>query len=122
LCYISNDQLQGATLGAYPGGTRGVLSVPYDPEKGEREEDFAGSRGIALIRAAVGAPDLAVEIESVRAWEMAAFVAERFQQERIFLAGDSAHVMPPTGGFGANTGIADAHNLAWKLALVLKGL
>ena len=40
---------------------------------------------------------------------------------RIFLAGDAAHTMPPTGGFGGNTGIQDAHNLAWKLALVLEG-
>ena len=48
--------------------------------------------------------------------------AERFQQGRIFLAGDSAHVMPPSGGFGGNTGVQDAHNLAWKLALVLEGI
>ena len=40
---------------------------------------------------------------------------------RVFLAGDAAHVMPPYGGFGGNTGIADAHNLAWKLALVVQG-
>ena len=40
----------------------------------------------------------------------------------MFLAGDSAHAMPPTGGFGGNTGVADAHNLAWKLALVSAGL
>jgi hypothetical protein len=39
----------------------------------------------------------------------------------VFLAGDSAHVMPPTGGFGGNTGVADAHNLAWKLAMVHRG-
>ena len=39
----------------------------------------------------------------------------------IFLAGDAAHNMPPTGGFGGNTGVADAHNLAWKLAMVLDG-
>jgi hypothetical protein len=47
--------------------------------------------------------------------------AARYQAERIFLAGDAAHVMPPNGGFGGNTGIQDAHNLAWKLALVLRG-
>ena len=52
---------------------------------------------------------------------MAALVAERFQQGRIFLVGDSAHVMPPTGGLGANTGIGDAYNLAWKLAAVIHG-
>jgi len=40
----------------------------------------------------------------------------------MFLAGDAAHLMPPNGGFGGNTGIHDAHNLAWKLAYVLKGL
>jgi hypothetical protein len=40
---------------------------------------------------------------------------------RVFLAGDSAHVMPPTGGYGGNTGVHDAHNLAWKLAYVLDG-
>ncbi len=48
-------------------------------------------------------------------------VAERFQDGRIFLAGDAAHVMPPYGGYGGNTGIHDAHNLAWKLAAVLDG-
>ena len=47
--------------------------------------------------------------------------AERFREGNIFLAGDSAHVMPPSGGFGGNTGVQDAHNLAWKLAWVLKG-
>ena len=47
--------------------------------------------------------------------------AEAFQSGRIFIAGDAAHTMPPTGGFGGNTGIQDAHNIAWKLALVLRG-
>src|SRR5581483_2868773 len=54
-------------------------------------------------------------------WEAAAQVAERLQTDRVFNAGDAAHVMPPTGGFGGNTGVQDAHNLAWKLALVING-
>ena len=62
-----------------------------------------------------------VTIESVQKWECVADVADRFRDGRIFLAGDAAHVMPPYGGFGGNTGIHDAHNLAWKLALVLEG-
>ena len=48
-------------------------------------------------------------------------VADSFQEGRIFLAGDAAHVMPPYGGYGGNTGIQDAHNLAWKLAAVHEG-
>ena len=46
---------------------------------------------------------------------------ERFRDGRIFIIGDAAHLMPPNGGFGGNTGIHDAHNLAWKLAQVIQG-
>jgi putative polyketide hydroxylase len=52
---------------------------------------------------------------------MAELTAERYVHGRVLLAGDAAHVIPPTGGYGANTGIADAHNLAWKLSAVLSG-
>ena len=48
-------------------------------------------------------------------------VADRFGTQRIFLAGDSAHLFTPTGGFGMNTGIDDAANLSWKLAAVVQG-
>lgn len=48
-------------------------------------------------------------------------VVDNFQHGRIFFAGDAAHQMPPWGGQGANSGVADVHNLAWKLAAVLKG-
>jgi 2-polyprenyl-6-methoxyphenol hydroxylase-like FAD-dependent oxidoreductase len=48
-------------------------------------------------------------------------LADRYGRGRAFIAGDAAHIHPPTGGQGMNTGIQDAHNLAWKLALVLRG-
>src|SRR5579871_2350000 len=70
----------------------------------------------------MGVDDVPITIENVMKWEATADWAESFRDGRIFLAGDAAHIMPPTGGFGGNTGVQDAHNLAWKLALVLKGL
>jgi len=83
--------------------------------------DMSDERCVEYVREALGAPDLPVEIENVQQWNACAEWAERFQDGRIFLAGDAAHNMPPTGGFGGNTGVADAHNLVWKLALVLDG-
>ncbi len=55
-------------------------------------------------------------------WNACAEWADRLQDGRVFLVGDAAHNMPPTGGFGGNTGVQDGHNLAWKLALVLEGV
>ena len=86
-------------------------------------EDMPTERCVELVRTALGSPpDHPVDIESVQRWSASAATAEAFSDGRVFLAGDASHVMPPTGGFGGNTGVADAHNLAWKLALVTKGL
>ncbi|HEY4362427.1 MAG TPA: FAD-dependent monooxygenase [Bryobacteraceae bacterium] len=76
---------------------------------------------LELVQAALGTNDVPVTLENVMHWNAAADTAERFSSGRIFLAGDSAHIMPPNGGFGGNTGVQDAHNLAWKLACVLRG-
>jgi putative polyketide hydroxylase len=84
--------------------------------------DFTPPRAAELVRMAVGVPDLDVEILGVVPWTASAQVAERYRHGRIFLAGDAAHEMPPTGGFGLNTGVQDVHNLAWKLDFVLRGL
>ncbi len=71
---------------------------------------------------AIGRDDLDVEIITTGRWTISAAVADQFSAGRIFLAGDAAHTLPPSrGGFGANVGIEDAHNLAWKLAAVLTG-
>ncbi|MGB7077959.1 MAG: FAD-dependent oxidoreductase [Xanthobacteraceae bacterium] len=74
----------------------------------------------AAIRRAVGR-DFEFEILSVLPWVRRELVAERYRTGRCFIAGDAAHVMSPTGGFGMNTGIGDAVDLSWKLAAVLDG-
>ena len=74
-----------------------------------------------VIRAAAGLPDLDPFVEGVQTWTSGAYVADRFRSGRVFLVGDAAHVMPPYGGFGGNTGVQDAHNLTWKLAAVCGG-
>ncbi len=83
--------------------------------------DVSHERLVELIRASAGTDDLEVEIEGVARWRCTSDVARRYHDGRIFIAGDSAHLMPPNGGFGGNTGIHDAHNLAWKLAMVIRG-
>ncbi len=84
--------------------------------------DVSEDRLVELVRVAAGVPDLKVEIEGAARWRCTADLARRYRDGRAFLAGDAVHLMPPTGGFGGNTGVHDAHNLAWKLAMVLKGM
>jgi 2-polyprenyl-6-methoxyphenol hydroxylase-like FAD-dependent oxidoreductase len=84
--------------------------------------DMDQARAAALVRAALGvAADFPVEIGNMQPWRAAAATAARLREGPVFLAGDAAHVMPPTGGFGGNTGVGDVHNLAWKLAMALRG-
>jgi putative polyketide hydroxylase len=83
--------------------------------------DVSESRLIEFVRAGAGDPNLPVKIDGLARWRATSDVARRFRVGRAFLAGDAAHLMPPNGGFGGNTGIHDAHNLAWKLAMVLQG-
>src|SRR5215211_770857 len=77
-------------------------------------------RALEFLRTAIGT-DMPMEIVHVAYWQAEANWAERLREGRVFLAGDAAHVVPPNGGFGGNTGVQDAHNLAWKLAAVVKG-
>lgn len=100
---------------------RWIYHVSYDPLKGERPEDFTIERCKQIIQTAIGSTNVKSAIVSVLPWEATESTAAKFQDNRIFLVGNSAHIMPPTGGFGSNTGIQDAHNLAWKLAAVIKG-
>jgi hypothetical protein len=66
--------------------------------------------------------DIPIQVLSMAPWLAGhALVASRFQQGRVFIGGDAAHLFTPTGGLGYNTAVEDAVNLGWKLAAVLKG-
>ncbi|GAB3813104.1 hypothetical protein GCM10027605_56130 [Micromonospora zhanjiangensis] len=83
--------------------------------------DAPAERWATVLRTAIGKDDIDIHVRSVQAWRPAVLVADRFSVGRVFLAGDAAHVMPPFAALGANTGIQDGANLAWKLAMVLRG-
>jgi len=123
--YVFHPELQGFFRFS-KAGDAGFLVVntavkPDGSKDRDLWDDTSDERCVEYVRTALGDPELAVEIENVQRWVAQADWAERFRQGRVFLAGDSAHVMPPTGGYGGNTGVHDAHNLAWKLAYVLDG-
>jgi 2-polyprenyl-6-methoxyphenol hydroxylase-like FAD-dependent oxidoreductase len=123
--YVFNPALQGFFRFSIDGQAGFLVVNSALDSEGKRStrvgEDMGEERCIEYVRTALGSPDIPVEIENVQRWSAQAVWAERFRDGRIFLAGDSAHVMPPTGGFGGNTGVSDAYNLAWKLAYVLDG-
>ncbi|GHB42281.1 hypothetical protein GCM10010377_36400 [Streptomyces viridiviolaceus] len=120
VCYLTTPDADGALL-PVDNVENWVFHAPWHPEHGEALEEFTDERCIDHIRRAVGDPDIDVEITGRAPWHAAQRVARSYRSGRILLAGDSAHEMSPTGAFGSNTGIQDAHNLAWKLAAVLDG-
>jgi 2-polyprenyl-6-methoxyphenol hydroxylase-like FAD-dependent oxidoreductase len=100
---------------------RFVLGAPGSPEQ---VAAMVADRALAIaaIRAAAGVPDLEVEILASMPLEFGAQLAARYREGSVFMVGDAAHRMPPFGGRGMNTAVADAYNLGWKLAAVAKGV
>ena len=103
-----------------------VAQIPYFPPHQSLERDFSRRQCAALVEAAANGGGTMpgetklddLEVRSVRAWTMSAEVADTFVtgNSRVVLCGDAAHRFPPAGGFGMNTGIQDAHALAWRIA------
>lgn len=120
ICMVERPEVCGIFT-SINNSDRWVFHLSYDVSKGEKASDFPPEKCKDLLRIALGMPEIEIDIKSVLPWEPTVRIAELLQHERIFLAGDAAHQMPPWGGQGANSGIADVHNLAWKLAAVLKG-
>ncbi|XP_068333021.1 uncharacterized protein [Pyrus communis] len=100
-----------------------VLQIPFYPPQ-QNLEDFSPQICEQIIFKLVGRELGDINVIDIKPWVMHAEVAEKFLScgNRIILAGDAAHRFPPAGGFGMNTGIQDSHNLAWKIASVVKGI
>lgn len=119
LCYLRNRMFTGAFV-TCDDPRQGQLNIEFDPRL-ESPSSFDAARCVDLVRIALGAPDLDMNVLDVLPWKMSALLADRISCGRAFLAGDAAHVMPPVGGLGGQTAIQDAADLAWKLASVLRG-
>ena len=83
--------------------------------------DLTEEYALSIVRKLVGDDSVKVTINSSSAWTVNHLSAERYSTGRVFCAGDAVHRHPPSNGLGSNTSIQDSYNLAWKLAMVLKG-
>lgn len=98
-----------------------LIGIKLSPEMEKDPSDFHQEYCLQFIRETFEIPDLKIEILNIEYWHMIVQIAENFRKDRVFLAGDAAHLLSPAGGFGLQTGIQDVHNLCWKLAFVIQG-
>jgi hypothetical protein len=105
----------GGTIYTIDGGDEWVFNRYFAPGEKPRIDD-----PVALIKAAIGG-QIEVEVISALDWTPRQLVADSYGERRVFLAGDACHLFVPTGGFGMNTGIGDAVDLAWKIEATLAG-
>jgi hypothetical protein len=120
LYFVELDALR-ATFLTINGTDRWGFLIHSPSKYGWQPEHFTPEFCIDLIRKGIGVADIPVTVLGVSPWQASAIVADRYRAGNVFLAGDAAHEMPPTGGFGLNTGVQDVQNLAWKIAAVLRG-
>jgi len=118
LYWIFNAKTSGVLI-SLDGRHRWTYNFGYGDS--ESREDFTEARCLELLQAVIGISGVDIEIKNIMPWHMQARIADQMSAGRVFIAGDAAHPLPPTGGQGMNTGIIDVQNLAWKLDLVLKG-
>ncbi|MEU3851652.1 FAD-dependent monooxygenase [Streptomyces sp. NPDC029554] len=117
----------GATVGGIGAGlvrcvrpwNEWLIVWGYDVTAGA--PDLTTEYAESIVRKLVGDDDIPVTITSSSAWTVNERYAETYANGRVFCAGDAVHRHPPSNGLGSNTSIQDAHNLAWKLKLVLDG-
>ena len=113
-CLVANESVRGLFL-SKNNTTEWSFHLDYDPAVSS-PLTLPDDALVERVRAAIGVADVPIDLVAKTTWSTAVRVADRYRVGRVFLAGDAAHVMPPWGGFNANTGIADVHNLAWRIA------
>ena len=96
-----------------------VMVIMYDPDREtiSDDEEFL----IGRVHKVIGDPSVEVTLKGMSMWQINHQVAPVYSAGRVLCMGDAVHRHPPTNGLGLNTSIADAFNLAWKMALVLEG-
>ncbi len=121
LFWTATPKAPGAFIALGGDRRKYCFNTPWFPEDGERLEDYTEARCMERVRAALGTDELPVKILAIGSWVLCGQVIDHFRAGRVFFGGDTAHLNIPTGGFGFNTGMQETHNLAWKLAAVLRG-
>lgn len=117
--YVAVNHERRAFMASVDGMAEYAFHAALRP--GEDADGWTEADARRVFAEAVGA-DVPMEILSMGTWLAGhALVAQRFQQGRVFIAGDAAHLFTPTGGLGYNTAVEDAVNLGWKLASVIRG-
>jgi 2-polyprenyl-6-methoxyphenol hydroxylase-like FAD-dependent oxidoreductase len=131
---VADVRLTGLSEDAWHRWGEGAEQIALCPLKGtglfqlqapiplEGETDLTAQGLGAMVAARTGRSDIQVaDVVWASAYSMNARLADRYRVGRVILAGDAAHIHPPTGGQGLNTSLQDAYNLGWKLAAVLAG-
>lgn len=112
--------LRLGTLICHKPFTEFVLVFMYDPEHDDLSERTVEDL-VRKVRAAIDDDEIEIKIKGTAGWQVNAQVAPQYSNGRVFCMGDAVHRHPPSNGLGLNMSVADAYNLAWKLAMVLNG-
>lgn len=118
---FTRPDVRGTFLMSKKGQRKWLMGVRLGSNPDLTKESFTDEFCVDYVNHVINDPEVKVHFINKAFWTMAALIAKDYRVGRIFFVGDAAHRLPPTGGFGMNTGIQDVHNLAWKLAMVLKG-
>ena len=118
--YWISDASRAGVLQPLDGGDRWLCQIGLSGDVAIKD-NWTEDDSNQWVREAVGDDTVPVEILKILPWMMSATVANKFRSGPVFLTGDAVHQLPPTGGFGMNSGIQDSHNLSWKLAAVING-